>query len=244
VDAARKVLYVADSSNDTIRMITFDGVVTTIAGTATLNGTTDKPGADARFYDPEGVAVDPAGNVYVADTYNNVIRKITPAGGVTTLAGNAPLAGADDGQGVLARFAGPRGVATDSVGNVYVADTDNNTIRKIDKDGNVITLAGKAGEEGSADGMGADARFNFPRDVAVDSANNVYVADTNNSTIRKITPEGVVTTVVGVPGSIGARLGPLPGSLNNPLRLAILPGLGTRLVEVDSENGVLQITLP
>src|SRR5207237_6777901 len=108
------------------------------------------------------------------------------------------------------------------------------------KDRNVITLAGKAGVPGTTDGIGGDARFDSPRDVVVDSANNVYVADTNNSTIRKITPDGVVTTVVGVPGSIGARLGPLPGSLSNPVKLAILPGPGTRLVEVDSETVTLQ----
>ncbi|CAN5504752.1 hypothetical protein BH10ACT2_BH10ACT2_10610 [soil metagenome] len=171
----------------------FRGLVTTLAGTG-------DPGADdgalAEFLYPFGVAVDAAGNVYVADTDNERIRKITPAGIVTTLAGSTSGT-ADDPVGTSAQFNKPYGVAVDSDGNVYVADKNNNRIRKITPAGAVTTLAG-SGTSGTADGTGTAAEFNKPLGVAVDAAGNVYVADTNNGLIRRITPSGIVTTLAGV----------------------------------------------
>jgi len=190
-DSAGNV-YVADSNNNTIRKITPAGAVSTLAGTAGVGGSADDTGAAARFYFPEGVATDSAGNVYVADSNNNTIRKITPAGVVTTLAGTAGVTGSTDATGAAASFNRPVGVATDSAGNVYVADSFNDTIRKITPAGAVSTLAGTADVTGSTDATGAAASFNFPQGVATDSAGNVYVADSNNSTIRKITPAGAV----------------------------------------------------
>src|SRR5205823_1742409 len=143
-------------------------------------------------YEPSGLTVDSTGNVYVADTYNHTIRKITPTGMVNTLAGLAGHSGSANGTGSTARFYEPFGVAVDSTGNVYVADTDNLTIRKITPAGVVSTLAGLRGNWGSADGTGSTARFYEPFGVAVDSAGNIFVADTANRTIRKITPAGVV----------------------------------------------------
>ena len=131
----------------------------------------------------------------------HTIRKVTPGGVVTTLAGLAGSSGSADGTGSAAQFNYPSGVAVDSAGNVYVADNDNDTIRKVTPAGVVTTLAGLAGSSGSADGTGSAARFNGPADVAVDSAGNVYVADQNNYTIRKVTPGGVVTTLAGLAGS-------------------------------------------
>lgn len=195
-DSAGNV-YVADTLNDTIRKITSAAAVTTLAGAAEMRGSTDGTGAAARFADPFGTATDSAGNVYIADASNNVIRKITPAGTVTTLAGTAGTAGSTDGTGAAALFNGPRGITTDSAGNVYVGDTYNNTIRKITPAGVVTTWAGTAGLSGSTNGTGAAARFRYPEGVATDSAGNVYVADTVNYIIRKITPARVVTTLAG-----------------------------------------------
>ena len=193
VDAAANV-YVGDADNSTIRKITPAGVVSTLAGLAGIVGSADGAGSAARFNFPSGVAVDAAGNVYVADLNNNSIRSITPAGVVGTLAGSASGSGSTDGTGNAARFRDPFGVTVDAAGNVYVADASNNTIRKVTSAGVVTTLAGSAGFSGSTDGTGSAARFNFPSGVAVDAAGNVYVGDTINKSIRKITPAGVVTT--------------------------------------------------
>jgi hypothetical protein len=168
-------------------------VVTTLAGLAGSTGSADGTGSAARFTEPYGVAVDSAGNVYVADTYNHTIRKVTPAGVVTTLAGLARSIGSADGTGSAARFFYPYGVAVDSGGNVYVADSYNNTIRKVTPAGVVTTLAGLAGSPGSADGTGSAARFTHPFGVAVDSAGNFYVADRDNHTIRKGVPTPCLT---------------------------------------------------
>ena len=190
-------VYVADRTNNTIRKITPAGVVSTLAGLAGNAGSADGTGSAARFDLPTGVAVDSAANVYVADLHNNTIRKITPAGVVSTFAGLAGSSGGGDGTGSAARFNAPAGVAVDNANNVYVAEFYNNTIRKITPAAVVSTLAGSAGLFGSADGNGSAARFAYPYSVAVDGAGNVYVADSDNHTIRKITPAGLVSTLAG-----------------------------------------------
>jgi hypothetical protein len=189
VDNAGNV-YVADRASHTIRLITPGGVVTTLAGTGGLSGANNGTGSAARFNGPTGLAVDGTGNIYVADSGNNSIRKVTPAGVVTTLAGG---------------FDRPYGVAVDSATNVYVSDWFNDTIRKVTPAGLVTTLAGLVGVSGTNDGTGTAARFNSPQGLAVDSATNVYVGDSGNYTIRKITPAGVVTTVAGTGGQYGTN---------------------------------------
>lgn len=207
VDGSGNV-YVADLNNNVIRKITAGGEVTTFAGTSLSSGSVDGTGANAKFAYLQDVAVDGSGNLYVADTLNSTIRKITPAGVVTTLAGSAMNMGATDGTGSDASFTMPRGVAVDGAGNVYVADTFNCTIRKITPGGEVTTLAGFVGQFGSTNGIGPNARFGYVDDVAADSAGNVYVADAFNSRIRKITSAGVVTTFAGGSGGSGSTDGP------------------------------------
>ena len=188
-------VYVAD--RHTIRKITPGGEVSTLAGLAGRAGTLDGAGTDARFSDMEkGIAVDSAGNVYVADAWNHTIRRMTPAGEVLTLAGSFHK-GSNDGAGTNAGFFKPCGIAVYAAGVVYVADTFNHTIRKITPEGLVSTLAGTAGTAGSADGAGSNALFDHPRGIALDDAGNVYVADTGNRSLRKLTPAGVVTTLAG-----------------------------------------------
>ncbi len=213
VDGAGNV-YVADSDNNTIRKVTPAGVVTTLAGVAGYAGTDDGTGSAARFDYPQGMCADSAGTVYVADSYNNLIRKISPGGVVTTLAGVADYYGTNDGPGDEAVFDYPKGVAVDSAGNVYVSDADNEAIRKVAPDGTVSTLAGSPRFDvngnpigGSSDGTGSAAQFNFPQGIALDSAGNVYVADSDNNTIRKVTPNGVVATLAGLANTPGSADG-------------------------------------
>jgi sugar lactone lactonase YvrE len=187
-------LYVADSGNQRIRKITPLGEVTTLAGTGE-EGHANGPSSSASFQFPVGVAVDSEGNLYVADYFNQRIRKISLSGEVTTLAGSGKE-GHADGRGSAASFSRPSGVAVDSSGNVYVADSMNELIRKITPAGEVTTLAG-SGKDGRADGRGRAASFYYPQEIAVDSDGNLYVADTGNSLIRKITSAGVVTTLAG-----------------------------------------------
>jgi sugar lactone lactonase YvrE len=255
-DAAGNV-YVADSHNNLIRKIGPDGRVTTLAGSGTA-GSADGKGAAASFFNPGGVAADKSGNVYVADTHNSLIRKISPDGTVTTLAGrwtpgakvrrdgtsvfdnpgslavdesgNVFVAdwlhdqvckvspdgkvctiagdgnpGSKDGAGTSASFYLPGGIAVDVKGNLYVSDTYNNLIRKIDPNGMVTTIAGKI-RKGSANGKGAAASFFHPAGIAVDKTGNIYVADAGNNLIRKISPDGLVTTFAGC-GSRGSTNG-------------------------------------
>ena len=200
-------VYVADTGNNTIRKITPNGVVSTLAGLAGHPGSKDGIGANARFRNPWGVAVDGAGNVFVADMSNDTIRKITPAGMVSTLAGQAGMSGSLDGVGTSAQFNNPFAIAVDSADNIYVSDSANDTMRKITPSGVVSTLAGLPGYAGSTDGNGNDARFWNPQGLAVDDRGNIYVADTGNNTVRKITPMGVVTTLAGLAGTSGTTDG-------------------------------------
>ncbi len=186
VDAAGNV-YVADTLNHVIRSITPAGIVGIVAGVVGASGAADGTGSAARFYGPQGLAVDGSANLYVADTNNDTIRKIVLASGtVTTLAGQAGVSGSADGVGSQALFTFPSGAAVDGSGNIFVADTENHTIREITPAGAVVTLAGQTGSAGSADGTDGATRFDFPTGIAADSSGNVYVADTNNQAIRVV----------------------------------------------------------
>jgi sugar lactone lactonase YvrE len=217
VDASGNVFM--PTSTNTLVKVSASGVVSTLAGVAGQGGSTDGPGSTALFGLPVAAAVDAAGNVYVADEANATIRKVDPSGNVTTLAGKAGQVGSADGLGDAARFNSPRALAVDAQGNVYVADTGNGTIRAITPGGLVRTVAGTAGAVGNLDGTGAAASFNTPMGITVDASGTLWVADTFNAAIRKITPGGVVTTQPFTLGSLGSA-----GALSNfcyPMGIAL-----------------------
>jgi sugar lactone lactonase YvrE len=189
-------LFVADYFNACVRMVTADGTVRTIAGAEA--GFADGRGDAARFRQPTGLATGPGGQVYLADSGNHRIRRLSYDKFlriclVTTLAGGS--AGDDDGPGGQAQFDTPQGVAADAHGNVYVADTGNHRIRRLQADGTTTTLAGWS--LGFADGQGRTASFARPEGLAVDAGGTLYVADTNNHAIRRISPDGRVVTLAG-----------------------------------------------
>jgi hypothetical protein len=196
-------LFVADSYGETIRKVTPEGEVNTLAGRALTEGSVDGKGADARFKYPTGITIDPAGNLYVADQFNHTIRKVTALGEVTTIAGRPLAEGTNDGVGNAARFRYPRALTMARDGNLYVADLGSGTIRKVTTNGVTVTLAGapiltQPYEPG--DGVGSAARFGLVTGIASDSLNNLYVVDAYKHTVRKISPEGVVTTLDDVMG--------------------------------------------
>ena len=240
VDSSGNV-YVADTDNDTVREITPAGVVTTLAGQAGLSGSADGTGAAARFNGPSGLAVDAAGNRYVADTLNHTLRMITSGGVVSTLAGQAGLSGSADGTGAAARFFGPQGLAADASGNLFVADTNNQTIRQVVlATGAVSTLAGSAAAAGSADGPNTSARFFYPSAVTVDGYGNLFVADTDNDTIREVALAGIVSTLAGQAGVSGSADGfGSAARLNFPSGIAV--DTSGNLYVADTNNDTIRL---
>jgi sugar lactone lactonase YvrE len=231
-------LYVTDTGNSTIREVSASGAVTTLAGRAGECGSVDRNAGNARFCKPQGITLDRNGNLYVADTMNHTIRRIDRANNVTTVAGVAGACGSADGRGAQARFCEPQDIRVDYHGNLYVADTANSTIRRISPSGEVRTIAGAAGQCGSADGQGTNARFCRQAALTIDGTGNLFVADTGNGTIRRIATSGQVSTVAGVAGTQNVVLGPLPGSLNTPRGITVL---AEGSLATTSQNMVLRV---
>jgi secreted PhoX family phosphatase len=211
----------------------------TFAGSGTTSpGSGDGTGSSAGFNRPNGVAIDAAGNLFVADTLNQTIRKITPSGVVITVAGTAGIRGTNDGNGAAAQFTSPFAITIDSSGNLFV--TDGNAIRQITTTGSVSTLAGSQ-TSGYIDGTGAAAEFNSPGGIAIGPSGSLLVSDGGNSVIRRISSSaGVVTTVAGTAAKVGVQPGPLPASLNLPVGLVYVGA--TLYVNDANENSLLSIS--
>jgi ABC-type branched-subunit amino acid transport system substrate-binding protein len=238
-------VYVAERFGHRIRRVDPDGMVSTLAGTG-APGYADGPSAIAQFNYPHGVAVDVDGNVYVADTNNHRIRVIPPDGTVSTLAGDGE-AGHRDGAAGQAQFNAPTDVAADAEGVVYVADSRNDRVRAISPDGMVTTLAG-SGERGFRDGPPDQAQFNGPYRLTVDDGGNIYVTDSldreyrGNHAVRRITPEGMVTTIAGT-GQPGFADGPVVEAGFNQLSGVAMDAVGNVYV-ADELNQRIRVITP
>jgi streptogramin lyase len=190
------------------------GSVTSFVGALGNLSTINGQGSSVRFNAPTQVAKDSQGNLFIAEGFSHCIRKISPAGVVSTFAGLAGTSGTSDGNGAAARFNTPFGIVIDSSDNLYVADGFNHAIRKIAPNGDVTTFAGSPGNPGYTDDTGTNARFTLVWALTIDASGNLFVADAGNSLIRKITAAGVVTTIAGTPG--------IPGHVDGPALTANL----------------------
>lgn len=228
-------VYVCDGGNHRIRKITSSGLVSTLAGNGTM-AYADGMGTLAAFTYPRGIEIDPAGNLYVADDGNSKIRKITPAGVVSFIAGST--LGFNDGPNASAKFYDPLGVVVNADGEIFVADMANNRIRKI-ASGEVSTFAG-SGAKTFADGQGIEASFSYPQDLAIDTEDNIYVADTENHRIRKITPSGLVSTLAGSTSGFADAQGE-NAKFNFPLGIAV-DAEGNVYVADSGNNRIRKIT--
>ncbi len=248
-------IFVADTGNNTIRKIITvetNWAVSTLAGLAAMTGTNDGSNSVARFNSPESLTVDSTDNVFVADTSNNVIRKVFSLGTnwvVKTIAGSAGTPGSSDGTNSRAQFNGPQGITVGGNDTLYVSDTGNDTIRKLISQGTnwvVTTIAGTAGTNGGADGTNGLAQFNAPEGIAMDGAGNLYVADSGNNTIRKISPLGtnwIVTTIAGLAGVRGSNDGSNSGALFfSPGGITV--DSATNLYVTDSGNDTIREIVP
>ena len=237
-------MFITSTDQHVIRKITPEGVITNIGGQGSP-GLNDGSGTASMFNSPRGIAVDSSGNVYIADKNNHRIRKITTNGVVSTFAGSGFMGGYVDGLST-AQFNGPEGVVIDSSGNLFITDTNNNRIRKITTNGVVSTFAGST--PGLLDGNGTNARFNAPKGIAIDSSGNLYVVDSSNVCIRKVTPGGAVSTFAllgGVEGiavnSAGAVYVTIPGG-NEVRKITLSPSIESNIYSSTPFTGSLLTT--
>ncbi len=240
--AADGTIFVADNQNHAIRRIGTNGVVTTLAGLPGTPGSADGSGSNARFDSPTGVALGADGALYVSDTGNHTIRRVTTNGGVTTLAGAAGSADYVDGSASDARFNQPLGLAVAPDGTVFVADCGNHLVRVVATNGTVSVLAGNPETFGSADGTGTNAFFNSPVGLALAPDGSLFVSDANNFTLRRVTTAGVVTTIAGAAGQDGSTDGPAATArFGKPAELALAPN-GTLYIADAAHHTIRRLT--
>ena len=239
-------LVVADTGNHTIRRIAMDGTVTTLAGSPGLPGTADGMGALARFNAPYGIAVSGTGTVYIADSQNHTIRLMAMDGTVSTYAGTPGVSGQSNGSANSAQFDLPNGLALGPDGTLYVSDYGNSCIRVISPTAQVRTLAGQAGTVGYYDATGTAALFNLPVGIALDATGNVWVADTHNNAIRRITPAGVVNAMAGSGLAGNADGSGVLALFNFPCGITSISSgyLAGNLVVADTSNHILRLVTP
>jgi sugar lactone lactonase YvrE len=257
---ANGVVVIADSGDNVIREVTKDGVIHRIAGTGTAGlgfaGPSGFPATLSSLDHPQNVAVNAQGDVFIADTYNNRIVKVTPQGQVIAVAGDG-VAGysGDGGLGAFAELNEPTGVAVDAQGNLYIADSANNVIRRVDaKTGIITTVAGDYAADKANDGLGGfsgdggpatSAQLNDPQGVAVDGAGDLFIADTFNNAIREVTPAGTISTVVNSsaqPGGETSGAAPAASHLNSPYGVAIDQSTGDLYIADTNNSKIAEVT--
>jgi DNA-binding beta-propeller fold protein YncE len=262
---AKGDVFIADGGDNVVREVTAAGVIRRIAGTGIAGlgvaGPVGFPATLSSLDRPQNVAVNAQGVVFIADTYNNRVVKVTPQGLVTAVAGDGKAGYSGDGR--LAAFAElnePTGVAVDAKGNLYIADSSNNVIRRVDaRTGVITTVAGDVAADKASDGLGGfsgdggpatSARLNEPQGVALDGAGDLFIADTFNNAVREVTPAGVISTVVnsatagGTPPAGGETSGAAPtaSKLNTPYGVAIDPSTGDLYVADTTNSKIAQVT--
>jgi len=240
-------LYLSDAGNNRVRKVSSSGIISTVAGTGVSGFSGDGgPATSAQLTGPRGIAFDSNGNLYIADTQNNRIRMVTQVGIISTIAGNGtPGATGDGGPATSAQLFLPGSVTTDSNGILYFTDDDNSRVRKVDSSGIITTVAGTGVYGFSGDGGSAiSAQFALPGGLAVDKNNNLYIADSNNYRIRKVTPSGVISTIAGngSPGFSGDGGPAIDAQLSDPVGIA-LDG-GGNLYFADALTNYIRMVTP
>ena len=243
-------LYIADAIN-VVRKISTSGIISTYAGNGTIGFSGDGGSATAaQFNGIIGLCVDGSGNLYIGDSYNNRIRKVTPSGVISTFAGSGPIGGfgtcgGDGGAATNARLYGPGQLTIDGSNSVYFADRLNHCIRKVDPSGVITTIAGTCGTAGySGDGGAATAaKLSFPNGIVFDVSGNLYIADGSNHAVRKVTPSGIITTIAGdgTLGSTGDGGAATLARLNGPTGIS-LDGSSNIFISENGQNRIRKIS--
>jgi hypothetical protein len=249
-------VFIADTEDNVVREITPNGVIHLIAGNGTEGDRGDfGPATRAELDSPQGVAVNEKGDVFIADTYNNVVREVSPWGTISTYAGDG-TAGyrGDNGPATRAELSFPTGLAVDALGNLYIADSANNVIRRVSTSGVITTVAGDVAADQASGGLGGfsgdggpatSARLHSPQGIALDQAGDLFIADTFNNAIREVTPNGTISTVVNTAGTKGSsgNGGPAAAAeLNTPFDVSVDASTGDLYIADTSNNKLRVVT--